>query len=86
MKQCRATGAYVKRKLIQFLRNRGYVVGKGSLGDSNPQVLLDTMVYYLGYYFTLRSGMNRRLCLSLSVNSCRSEYKEDVSNQGGLEH
>ena len=68
---------------------------KGLLGDSNPQILLGTMVYSLGYYFALRSGLDQRRLhhypsqLTLVENPGNRpylHYKEDVSknHQGGL--
>lgn len=68
---------------------------KGLLGDHTPQTLLDTMVFYTGYYFALRSGREHR---QLRGYPCQIElvektgerpflrYTEDVSKNrpGGL--
>ena len=68
---------------------------KGLLGDHTPQTLLDTMVFYTGYYFALRSGREHR---QLRANPCQIEviehpgersflrYTEDISKNhpGGL--
>ena len=66
---------------------------KGVLGDSCPQVLLDTMVYCCGVYFALRSGEEHR---SLKVSQLELvepvgerayvRYTENVAknNHGGF--
>ena len=68
---------------------------KGALGDSTPQVLLDTMLYLCGIHFALRSGEEHRsLQLSQFQLVCPTDgtphliYTEKYSknNQGGLQH
>jgi len=68
---------------------------KGLLGDHTPQTLLDTIIFYNGYYFALRSGKEHR---QLRRNPCQIQvvehpgeraflrYTEDVSKNrpGGL--
>ena len=68
---------------------------QGLLGDETPQRLLDTVVFYNGLYFTLRSGLEHR---QLRRRPCQIEvverpnerpyllYTEDISKNrpGGL--
>ena len=67
----------------------------GQIGDSNPQQLLDTMVYYCGLFFALRSGKEhrqlRRSPVQIELLERPGElpllrYTEDVSKNhpGGL--
>ena len=66
---------------------------KGLLGDATPQTLLDTMVFYNGFYFALRSGKEHRQLRSMPCQIQLVEqpgkraflrYTEDISkNQPG---
>ena len=76
MKQCKATGAYEKKKANTISEEIEDILWENRLpGNSNPQVLLDMTVHYLEYYFVIRSGTNFNettmlSLLSLTVNSC----------------
>ena len=68
---------------------------KGLLGDHNLQVLLDTMVFYCGLYFALRSGSEHRSLQFKQIELVQPKdgkaylkYVENVSknNAGGLAH
>ena len=63
------------------------------LGDHSPQVLLDTMVFYCGLYFALRSGQEHRHLQLSQIEPIEPEgespylaYTENFSknNCGGL--
>ena len=94
MKHLNATGNYLNKKqaqpITQEQENRLWELGL--LGDHNAQVLLNTIVYQVGYFFALRSGNeHRRLRHSPSQiqlheppgNRAYLVYGEDISI-GGL--
>ena len=67
----------------------------GLLGDSNPQQLLDTMIYCCGLFFALRSGREHRQLrrsppqiqlIEQAVERASLKYQEDISKNhpGGL--
>ena len=97
MKCLRSLGKHQRKKaeVIQ-VQQEDQLWSMGLLGDHNPQVLLDTLVYYIGLYFAIRGGEHRKLRFRPSQlelvehsdgNSCLI-FTEFVSktNQGGLLH
>ena len=97
MKQLQATGEFVRKQAQPIDQQEDLLWKKGLLGDSSPQTLFDTVVFYIGLCFALRSGVEHR---HLRHVPCQIElvepiqgipyliYREDVSktNQGGLDH
>jgi len=61
MKELKATGNFEVKQAEPITHDvEDLMWQKGLLGDSNPQTLLDTLIFYLGLYFALRSGQEHR--------------------------
>lgn len=61
MKQLQSSGAFQTRKAEPISVDCEDILWKnGLLGDHSPQVLIDTLVFYIGMYFALRSGLEHR--------------------------
>ena len=97
LKALNRTGKYIEKKKASVItiEMEETLWKNGLLGDHNPQVLLDTLVYLIVLNFALRSGEeHRRLRHKPSqINVINPEgeapyiaYTEDISktNQGGL--
>jgi len=61
MKQLKSTGNFEPKKVETIPREVEDVLWeKELLGDTSPQLLLDTLIFYMGLYFALRSGQDHR--------------------------
>ena len=97
MKRLRQAGLGVTKKQAEPITSQeeNSLWEKGLLGDHNPQVLLDTMVFYCGLYFALRSGTEHRSLQFQQIELVEPKdgkaylkYVENFSknNAGGLAH
>ena len=95
MKRLRSLGYGVKKKQAEPLsvEEEGKLWEQGILGESSPQVLLDTMVFMCGMYFALRSGKEHRNLQSYQIELFEPKdlppylvYHESFSknNTGGI--
>ncbi|ESO87370.1 hypothetical protein LOTGIDRAFT_66203, partial [Lottia gigantea] len=91
-------GINTKKSEVITIEQEEILWSKGLLGESNPQQLLDTLLFLFGLHFALRAaqehrnlrfGMNTQLSVKYDLEGKKYlQYIEDVSktNQGGLDH
>ena len=85
MKQLQSQGEGSKMKQAEMLteEEENTLWEKGYLGDATPQSLLDTMVFYNGLYFALRSGKER---CQLQSRPCQIQVIETSGQRAYLKH
>ena len=93
-------GVSVKQASVLSFSDEDFLWNNGYLGVSNPQQLLNTVVFLVGMSCALRAGKEHRALRSMGFNSQISwhvspsgerffRYKEDFglkTNKGGLKH
>lgn len=96
MKNLKSSGIGVTKKQAEPISEteEELLWKQGLLGDTNPGVLSDTMIWMCGLFFALRGGAELRdvkrqqIKLVESPDGSYLEYQENVSknNPGGLKH
>lgn len=77
MKRLRGLGKYKKKKAeVICVEHEDMLWSKGLLGDRTPQVLLDTLVYYIGLYFAIRGGEHGQI----RYKPCQLELVESAGS------
>ena len=94
MKRLQAKGLGINRRQAEVItpEEEETLWRTGQLGDSNPQQLLDTMIFCCGLFFALRSGREHRQLrryppqIQLIEQAAYLKYQEDISKNhpGGL--
>lgn len=87
-------GLHVRRAQVITKSQENVLWQKGLLGESSPQVLLDTMLYLLGLNFALRSGEEHRSLARNQLTVASDDegeyllYTENITktNKRGLKH
>ena len=85
MKHLQSSGKESNKRQAEPLtpENEELLWEKGLLGDSTPQALLDTMIFYNGIYFALRSGDEHR---QLRFNFSQIEHVEKSEERPYLKY
>ena len=74
MKRLQSQGIGTEKRQADILTEDEELLSKkGLLGDATPQSLLDTVVFYNGLYFAVRSGKEHR---QLRNSPCQIELVE----------
>ena len=85
LKRLQSKGAGSQKKQAEVLTEdeEELLWTKGLLGDASPQSLLDTVVFYNGLYFALRSGQEHR---QLQSNPCQIQLIEKTGEKSYLKY